>query len=252
MARTTRSPSSLTWRTPLLGGLDLTATPRGLRRVAFHDKAEATTPAGDSAAEEILRRAVDEIERYLSGELTEFTVPLDPPEAAGFHGRVQALLREIPYGELVTYAELAERAGSPRGRLEREARRLRRRAADQAAAHRPRVGPFRGRVAGHLGGRAGGLLAGSLCLPAPRGRTSSPRSSPRRISSHRRQASSHRAGAACRRTSVSHGPGLPPTGKLAASPSAEPGVWTSTFYRAGPLALCSQAKDLTAAICRVL
>lgn len=150
MARTTRSPSSLTWRTPLLGGLDLTATPRGLRRVAFHDKAEATTPAGDSAAEKILRRAVDEIERYISGELTEFTVPLDPPEAAGFHGRVQALLREIPYGELVTYAELAERAGSPRA-----ARAV---GAACAANPLPVVVPCHRVVAssGKLGGYAGG------------------------------------------------------------------------------------------------
>jgi methylated-DNA-[protein]-cysteine S-methyltransferase len=49
---------------------------------------------------------------YFAGELTEFDVPIRL-EGTDFQRRVWQGLRTIPYGETVSYVELARRAGSP-------------------------------------------------------------------------------------------------------------------------------------------
>jgi len=56
--------------------------------------------------------AVSQLEEYFSGQRREFTVPL---EFAGteFQCRVWSELKKIPYGETVSYAELARRIGNP-------------------------------------------------------------------------------------------------------------------------------------------
>ncbi|MBX6353122.1 MAG: methylated-DNA--[protein]-cysteine S-methyltransferase [Thermoflavifilum sp.] len=51
---------------------------------------------------------------YALGERTTFTVPLAPTAGTPFQQRVWAALREIPYGETRTYAEIAAAAGNPR------------------------------------------------------------------------------------------------------------------------------------------
>lgn len=55
---------------------------------------------------------VTQLDEYFAGERTEFTVPL-APRGTEFQRRVWAALREVPYGETVTYRELAERIGRP-------------------------------------------------------------------------------------------------------------------------------------------
>jgi methylated-DNA-[protein]-cysteine S-methyltransferase len=55
-----------------------------------------------------------QLEEYFAGERTEFDVELDLSEAGTpFEQRVWQALTEIPYGETITYAELARRIGSP-------------------------------------------------------------------------------------------------------------------------------------------
>jgi methylated-DNA-[protein]-cysteine S-methyltransferase len=49
---------------------------------------------------------------YFAGQLTEFDLPL-ATEGTGFQQRVWAALRAIPYGQTVSYGELARRIGSP-------------------------------------------------------------------------------------------------------------------------------------------
>ena len=54
----------------------------------------------------------DQLAEYFAGRRTEFDLPL----ASGgtpFQRTVWAALREIPYGETITYAELAQRIGRP-------------------------------------------------------------------------------------------------------------------------------------------
>jgi methylated-DNA-[protein]-cysteine S-methyltransferase len=50
---------------------------------------------------------------YFAGERQEFDVPLDDAAGTEFQRKVWAELREIPYGETISYAELAQRIGQP-------------------------------------------------------------------------------------------------------------------------------------------
>ena len=55
------------------------------------------------------------LQRFTQGELDEFQdVDLSIPLMTDFQHQVMTAVRNIPYGETVSYAELAERAGSPR------------------------------------------------------------------------------------------------------------------------------------------
>ncbi len=65
---------------------------------------------GDHPLLEQLRRELNE---YFAGERREFGVPLDAPGSA-FQERVWSELREIPYGETISYRQLAERVGAAR------------------------------------------------------------------------------------------------------------------------------------------
>ena len=56
--------------------------------------------------------AVAQLEAYFAGTLTRFGLPLAPAGTA-FQQRVWRALLEIPYGETVSYADVARRIGSP-------------------------------------------------------------------------------------------------------------------------------------------
>ena len=53
-----------------------------------------------------------QLDAYLAGERHDFDLPL-APEGTPFQERVWREIRRIPYGETITYAELARRAGAP-------------------------------------------------------------------------------------------------------------------------------------------
>ena len=55
----------------------------------------------------------DQLEAYFAGERVEFDVPLDLDEATPFRRSVWSALLEIPYGETVSYGELARRLALP-------------------------------------------------------------------------------------------------------------------------------------------
>lgn len=55
---------------------------------------------------------VEQVEAYFLGSLTEFDLPL-AMGGTPFQRTVWAALRDIPYGETVTYGELAVRIGRP-------------------------------------------------------------------------------------------------------------------------------------------
>lgn len=60
-----------------------------------------------------LEAVAAELEAYFAGELTEFTAPL-ATEGTPFQRTVWAALRQIPYGETVSYGQLADDIGRPR------------------------------------------------------------------------------------------------------------------------------------------
>ncbi len=73
----------------------------GAHIVALH---WAATPQGAGSA--LLGEAVAQLEAYDAGKLTVFDLPL-APKGTAFQQRVFAALRAIPYGETLTYGEIA-------------------------------------------------------------------------------------------------------------------------------------------------
>ncbi len=59
-----------------------------------------------------LKEAVAQLRAYLAGELREFDLPMQQPGTA-FQQKVWAELTAIPFGETISYAELAVRVGQP-------------------------------------------------------------------------------------------------------------------------------------------
>ncbi|GGN50028.1 methylated-DNA--protein-cysteine methyltransferase [Streptomyces kronopolitis] len=61
-----------------------------------------------------LATAVSELSAYFDGRLRTFTVPLDWSLSSGFSARVLRILAgDVPYGAVVGYQDLADRAGEP-------------------------------------------------------------------------------------------------------------------------------------------
>ncbi len=97
-----------------IGPLTLVARGGRLTNLVMHDQAHGIDPPPDSRRDTAaFADVVDQLEQYFAGERTDFDVPLD---LAGteFQCRVWAQLRAIPYGETISYGELARRVGNPR------------------------------------------------------------------------------------------------------------------------------------------
>jgi methylated-DNA-[protein]-cysteine S-methyltransferase len=105
------------------GTLLLASTKRGLVRVAFPEEDLDTMLEG--LARRISPRiieapqALDEVRReldeYFSGRRRAFELALDWDLVGPFARRVLRVTSEIPYGGVLSYAEVAADAGSPRG-----------------------------------------------------------------------------------------------------------------------------------------
>lgn len=98
-----------------VGPLLLAATEGGLRYLLF-DRGEQPARRPDEAwteSEVALRPYEDQLRAYFRGELRVFTCKLDL-QGTMFQKKCWAALQRIPYGTTCTYAELAERVGSPR------------------------------------------------------------------------------------------------------------------------------------------
>ena len=107
-----------------VGELLVAVTPRGLIRIAYNPD-----EYGESVLEELARRvsprvveapaALDDVRReldeYFEGKRTSFDIPVDWRLHDGFSRRVLRATARIPFGKLLTYGEVAAKAGSPRG-----------------------------------------------------------------------------------------------------------------------------------------
>lgn len=103
------------------GPLILVATPTGLGRVGLPGESRASLEAWvhrwvgpDSLEEnpEALSAAVAQLREYFSRIRQAFDLPLDL-RGTPFQQRVWAELLRIPYGQTVSYSELAQRVGRP-------------------------------------------------------------------------------------------------------------------------------------------
>ena len=143
-----------------VGRLLVAATERGLVRLAYLH-GEASDDVLEDLARKVSPRIVEsphrtdeirrELDEYFEHARSDFDLPVDWSLTRGFSSRVLHETASIPYGEVRTYTEMAQRAGSPKAV----------RAAGNALARNPIaiVVPCHRvlRTGGTLGGYGGGL-----------------------------------------------------------------------------------------------
>lgn len=71
-----------------------------------------SAPSGGERDPDAFAAVETQLRAYFAGELTEFDVPL-APAGSGFQLAVWAALLRIPYGETVSYGEIAAEIGRP-------------------------------------------------------------------------------------------------------------------------------------------
>ena len=96
-----------TIQTPV-GRLTLGATDRGVRLVEFDGRVPSAVEPGTNPH---LEQLLQELDEYFAGTRRRFDVALDPV-GTGFQLRVWERLRAIPFGETLSYGELAADLGS--------------------------------------------------------------------------------------------------------------------------------------------
>ncbi|SCL15813.1 methylated-DNA-[protein]-cysteine S-methyltransferase [Micromonospora rhizosphaerae] len=69
--------------------------------------------AADEPFDEVSDRALAELRAYFAGELTAFTVPVSVRRGSEFERAVWREMTRIPYGEMLTYGEVAKAVGEP-------------------------------------------------------------------------------------------------------------------------------------------
>jgi len=96
-----------------IGPLLLAGTPDGLSVVHFQCGPRAWRPPGKwLQREEPFRLAVTQLREYFAGARRRFELAL-APRGTPFQLAVWQLLRTIPYGETLSYGEIARRLGRP-------------------------------------------------------------------------------------------------------------------------------------------
>jgi O-6-methylguanine DNA methyltransferase len=107
-----------------IGLLFIVVTGRGLRGLHTLSTQHAIDGAAVSGAtgfqahatadEEALAAAVEQqLREYFDGSRRDFDLPLDLDSGSAFQRRVWEVIARIPYGEVASYAEVAEAAGAP-------------------------------------------------------------------------------------------------------------------------------------------
>ena len=96
-----------------IGPLLLAADAVGVRFLLFSTGRRPVAPKPEwEPARGQLREAARQLTAYFKGSLRDFDVPV-APEGTPFQRSVWAALRQIPYGETLSYGELARRLGAP-------------------------------------------------------------------------------------------------------------------------------------------
>lgn len=94
-----------------VGELLLAGSEENLKYIHF-DSHAFVPPADWRLVDALPYPVVDQLAAYFAADLREFDLPLDP-EGTTFQLEVWAALEEIPYGETISYLELARRIGQP-------------------------------------------------------------------------------------------------------------------------------------------
>lgn len=122
--KTMRSDVAWTAFQTAQGWMGIAASPEGLVRVVLAKPAEAQVaeeleaefgpPTPEEALPPALRDLRARLVAYFQGQAVPFDDPLDPSLGTPFYRRVWEELRTVRRGQVITYGELARRAGNPR------------------------------------------------------------------------------------------------------------------------------------------
>ena len=94
-----------------LGKIGISELDGGITSIYFAQSPRFTEKIEET---ELIRKTLQEIEQYLEGNRREFTFPMNPI-GTEFQKKVWTALRDIPYGEVRSYKEIAEAVGCPKG-----------------------------------------------------------------------------------------------------------------------------------------
>jgi methylated-DNA-[protein]-cysteine S-methyltransferase len=96
-----------------IGQLLLVADGSGLRQILFATNGNPAEPdQGWKENSAALAKVIRQLKAYFATELESFDLPL-APEGTPFQQKVWNELCAIPYGETISYGELARRIGNP-------------------------------------------------------------------------------------------------------------------------------------------
>jgi methylated-DNA-[protein]-cysteine S-methyltransferase len=98
-----------------IGPLLIAGDRETVRHIEFpkNGKARRPEPEWTESARGPVGEAVRQLREYFGGRRTEFDLPM-APEGTQFQRTVWRHLRDIPYGETISYGELARRTGNPK------------------------------------------------------------------------------------------------------------------------------------------
>jgi methylated-DNA-[protein]-cysteine S-methyltransferase len=97
-----------------IGKIMVAGEKAGLKRIGFPaEKGKRDPDPAWEEGKEDLKEAVQQLEAYFSGKLKAFRLKL-APEGTPFQLSVWQALQDIPYGQTVSYGELARRIGKPK------------------------------------------------------------------------------------------------------------------------------------------
>ncbi|MBG6075187.1 methylated-DNA--[protein]-cysteine S-methyltransferase [Polaromonas sp. CG_9.11] len=103
-----------------LGPIVIAATDKGLAGLWFAENQrylppELTSPTAwrEDASHPVLQQACQQLSEYFAGQRSQFELPLDLGCGSAFQQSVWQALRDIPQGEVTSYAEISQRIGKP-------------------------------------------------------------------------------------------------------------------------------------------
>ena len=98
-----------------VGWIQVSATPLGITALDFLRDEEVQSHAVSERNEEdvFLKRAATQLREYFSGVRKNFDLPLDLTRVSEFTRETLNLTFAIPWGEVISYGELARRLGKP-------------------------------------------------------------------------------------------------------------------------------------------
>ena len=95
-----------------IGPLTLAGRNSALTNLRMVDQTYEPSRAGWTRDDNVFADAVEQLNAYFAGELTDFDLELDL-QGTVFQQRVWEALLTIPYGETRSYGEIAEQVGAP-------------------------------------------------------------------------------------------------------------------------------------------